>query len=125
MAWWRVQGATRRGGASASLVLPLKQACPRVKSGLACALKGLSSAIVALSVAYLPADLESKTSHTAGPSLGAPLSFTAACRLGISGVPYFIVGAAGDSGRRYALSGAQPASAFAKAFAKVLEEQGD
>ncbi|KAL4422151.1 hypothetical protein ABPG77_006840 [Micractinium sp. CCAP 211/92] len=45
--------------------------------------------------------------------------------LGISGVPYFIVGAAGDSGRRYALSGAQPASAFAKAFAKVLAEQGD
>lgn len=45
--------------------------------------------------------------------------------LGISGVPYFLVGAAGGSGRRYALSGAQPASAFVQAFSKALAEQAD
>ncbi|KAL4458460.1 hypothetical protein ABPG75_013325 [Micractinium tetrahymenae] len=43
--------------------------------------------------------------------------------LGISGVPYFIVGGAEGSGRRYALSGAQPAAAFSQAFSKVLAEQ--
>lgn len=47
--------------------------------------------------------------------------------LGISGVPYFIVGpgggGGGEPGRRYALSGAQPAAAFVKAVGKVLAEQ--
>lgn len=45
--------------------------------------------------------------------------------LGISGVPYFIVsrsGGDGGTGKQYALSGAQPASAFAGAFSKALAD---
>ncbi|PSC68373.1 DSBA family thioredoxin domain containing [Micractinium conductrix] len=49
--------------------------------------------------------------------------------LDISGVPYFIVGPGGSSGsdgpsgRRFALSGAQPTSAFVSAISKALSEQ--
>lgn len=45
------------------------------------------------------------------------------CRLGISGVPYFIVGGPESGGRRYALSGAQPTAALAKAMQRVIAEQ--
>lgn len=41
-------------------------------------------------------------------------------RLGITGVPYFIISA---GGKQYALSGAQPASAFVQTVNKALAEQ--
>jgi predicted DsbA family dithiol-disulfide isomerase len=46
-------------------------------------------------------------------------------QLRISGVPYFLVGPAGEAAgepRRYALSGAQPAAAFERVVGKLLEE---
>ena len=69
-----------------------------------------------------------------------------ACRLGISGVPYFIIGPGSGTGSntgsgregtrtsgseegqrrkggRYALSGAQPTAALVQAIQKVLDEQ--
>lgn len=60
-----------------------------------------------------------RTTRTLSTSVPCPLC---ECRLGISGVPYFIV-SCGDS-KRYALSGAQPARAFAGAFEKALAEAG-
>lgn len=45
------------------------------------------------------------------------------CSLGIGGVPYFLVGSAAG-GKRYALSGAQPARSFVGVFDKVLAEAG-
>lgn len=46
------------------------------------------------------------------------------CRLGISGVPYFIISGPESGGQRsYALSGAQPTAALAKALQRVVAEQ--
>lgn len=46
------------------------------------------------------------------------------CRLGISGVPFFIISSAEDSSAEgHALSGAQPVGAFVKTVKQVLSEQ--
>ncbi|PRW59910.1 DSBA family thioredoxin domain containing [Chlorella sorokiniana] len=44
-------------------------------------------------------------------------------QLKIGGVPYYVIGSGDGEGKRYALSGAQPVSAFVKAVERVLEER--